>query len=337
MEGILHRLYYLHTENTEEAQEGIIKMKQAKLLTLALLITLAAFFLSSCGTNTNLTNNTDPDDSTVDFGSAESFDVVTWNMRTFPALTPQTRDLLAQIIPLMHVDVFACQEINDYAAFMELASLIPHYQAAIYGSTSSYRLAYLYDTRTVQVDQLYTIYDGESNPFPRPPYVFDLTWNGQDIVLINNHLKAMGDNYIDESDSWDEEYRRRTACQMLDQYVRTNFDNRQVIMMGDFNDQIQESEATNVFMSFLSRPEEYRFADTAIAANPTTATVSYPTSFSHIDHILITNELFDAFPDTPETCRVIRVEDWLGSWANYSTQISDHRPLGIKLYFPTPQ
>ncbi len=302
--------------------------------TLALLLLMfSLFWLGACGKNTNLTNNNDHDDELLKFGSEHSFDVVSWNLRTFPALTPQTRDLLVQIIPLMQVDVFACQEINDYAAFMELASLIPHYDAAIYGSTSSYRLAYLYDTRTVSVDQLFTIYDGQSNPFPRPPYILDLTWQGEDIVLINNHLKAMGDNFIDETDPWDEEYRRRLACQMLDQYVRDNLNDRQVIMLGDFNDQIQEGDATNVFMSFLSRPDEYQFADTAIAANPTTSTVSYPASFSHIDHMLITNELFDTFALAPDACRVIRVEDWLGSWANYSSQISDHRPLGLRLYF----
>ncbi len=312
-------------------------MKTLKYTSMILILGLMLFGMWACGKNTDLTNNDDHDDDLLKFGTEDSFDVLTWNLRTFPALTPQTRDLLVQIIPLMQVDVFACQEINDYAAFMELASLIPHYNAAIYGSTSSYRLAYLYDTRTVQVDQLYTIYDGQSNPFPRPPYVFDLTWQGQDIVLINNHLKAMGDNFIDESDPWDEEYRRRTACQMLDQYVVDNLSDRKVIMLGDFNDQIQEPETTNVFMSFLSKPDEYRFADAAIAANPTTSTVSYPSSFSHLDHILITNELFDTFALAPDACGVIRVEDWMGGWANYSSQISDHRPLGLRLVFESTE
>lgn len=308
-------------------------MANKRCVALTLLITLILLFAAGCGKNTDITDYTDPDNNLLLFGSDASFDVVSWNLRTFPSLKPQTRDLLVQIIPLMHVDVFACQEINDYAAFMELASLIPHYEAAIYGSTSSYRLAFLYDTRTVQVDQLYTIYDGDSNAFPRPPYVFDLTWQGQDIVLINNHLKAMGDNYIDETDPWDEEYRRRSACQKLDQYVRENLDDRRVIMMGDFNDQIQEGEDTNVFLSFLNHPDQYAFADSAIAAAPTTSTVSYPASFSHIDHMLITNELFDVFANAPDACRVIRVEDWMGSWANYSNQISDHRPLGLRLFF----
>ncbi|MDZ4182683.1 MAG: endonuclease/exonuclease/phosphatase family protein, partial [Candidatus Cloacimonadaceae bacterium] len=260
---------------------------------LFLLLLISLLFAFSCGTNTNLTN---PDQQeALLFGTDDSFEVLTWNLRTFPLNNPGTLEIIAQMIPLMKVDVIAFQEIMDYAAFIELASMIPHYNAFVYTATTSYRLAYLYDTRTVTVREQYTIYNGDTNPFPRAPYVMEITWKGIDMVLINNHLKAMGDNVIDENDLWDEEVRRRLACEKLDIYIRGNFDSDRVILLGDLNDQIQEPEEYNVFMSFLSRPDEYLFTTMHIAQNPTTATVSYPMSFSHIDHLLITNELFDAF------------------------------------------
>lgn len=302
-----------------------------KQLSRLLAMLLLAALLGSCGTNTNITKP--PADGVLEFGSSGSFEVVTWNLRTFPLSTASVQTI-AQIIPQLKADVIAFQEIMDYNAFFQMANLIPNYSAYVYNATSEYRLAYLYDTRSVQVDSVYTIFEGETNPFPRAPYIMDLTWNGEHVYVINNHLKAYGDNYIDENDPWDEEYRRRLACQLLDQYIEQNLPNEKVIVVGDMNDQIAEPPAYNVFETFLDKPAEYEFADMGIAQNPSYATVSYPGSLSHIDHILLTNELFSALATQGSECRVINVEEYMGGWQNYSNQISDHRPLGVKLYFP---
>jgi endonuclease/exonuclease/phosphatase family metal-dependent hydrolase len=296
-----------------------------KLLPLVAVILL----FTSCGTNTPLVP---PDDESVlDFGKEGSLEVITWNLRTFP-LNQSSLQTIAQIIPQMKVDVIAFQEIMDASAFDSLADLIPNYAALVYNATNTYRLAYLYDTRTVQVNDVYTIFEGETNPFPRAPYVLDLTFEGKQVYIINNHLKAFGDDYIDESDPWDEEYRRRLACQMLDQYIVDNLSDDRVVVVGDMNDQIAEPPSYNVFQVFLDKPLEYRFADMPIAQNPTYSTVSYPNYVSHIDHILLSNELFGALDHEGSLCKVINVEDYMGSWENYSDQISDHRPLGVRLY-----
>lgn len=285
--------------------------------------------LGGCGKNTVLPPHGDSD--VVVFGTDTTFDVVTWNLREFPWLGETTVEALAQLIPLLKADVIAFQEINSYAPFNELAGILPDYDAYISNATSSYRLAYLVNNKTVQVEDNYTIFNSDSNPFPRPPYILKAKWNEQEYYVIDNHLKAYGDNYIDESDDWDEEVRRRLACEMLDEYISAELGDKKVIVVGDFNDQIAEPATYNVFMSFINKPAEYQFADMPIAQNPTYSTVSYPASSSHIDHVLITNELFDSFAEADSTCRSILVEEWFGSWSNYSGQISDHRPVGIRL------
>jgi len=188
--------------------------------TIILLMAVAGLFLASCGRNIPLTPPIEQ--NILRFGTEESFDVVTWNLQTFPA-SQASMETIARIIPQMEADVIALQEIMDYNAFHELVGMIPHYSGFIYNATNSYRLAYLYDTRTVEVQNVYTIYNGQTNPFPRAPYVMECSFKGEPVVLINNHLKAFGDNYIDEDDPWDEEYRRRLACQLLDQYIVQNF------------------------------------------------------------------------------------------------------------------
>jgi hypothetical protein len=222
----------------------------------------------------------------------------------------------------------------DYTTFIDMASDIPNYNACIYSATDTYRLAYLYDTRTVTVNNQYTIYENDSNPFPRPPYILDITWENDNYLIINNHLKAFGDNYIDENNNWDEEVRRRLACMKLDSYISTNLPNSKVIVLGDMNDQIAEPPEYNVFLNFINKSDEYYFVDMPIAVSPNYNNVSYPNSFSHIDHILITNELFADFEQGGSYCKTILAENWMLNWNTYSSTISDHRPVGIRLGKP---
>jgi endonuclease/exonuclease/phosphatase family metal-dependent hydrolase len=291
-----------------------------------LLLLIALFFVLSCGKNTPLTP---PVTSPISFGTENTLDIITWNLKLFPQNT--NLDALKQMIVAMSPDVIAFQEIMDYNAFMDMASDIPHYLPLVYEATPDYRLGYLYDSRTVNMVNQYTIFNNDSNPFPRPPYVLDFLWQGTEYYVINNHLKAYGDNYIDETDSYDEEVRRRLACQMLDNYISTNLPNGKVVVVGDMNDQIAEPREYNVFLSFLDKPEEYLFGDMPIALAPTYNTVSYPSSMSHIDHILISNELFDDFTAASSYCKAIRAENWMLNWTEYAASISDHRPVGIRL------
>ena len=291
-----------------------------------ILMTLLA--LVSCGKNTVL-NPDDNDPTAISFGTLNTLDIVTWNLKTFPEGTDLAS--LKQMISALNAEVIAFQEIMDYNAFMDLAAEIPYYSACVYSATDSYRLAYMYDTRSVTVNNQYSILENDSNPFPRPPYILDITWNNNNYILINNHFKAFGDNYIDENNSWDEEMRRRLACQKLENYISTTLQDKKVIVLGDLNDQIAEPDDYNVFLSFLHKPEEYYFADMPIALSPTYSTVSYPISLSHIDHILITNELFSDFENAGSYCRTILAENWMLSWNTYSSTISDHRPVGIRI------
>ena len=65
-------------------------------------------------------------------------------------------------------------------------------------------------------------------------------------------------------------------------------------VLGDFNDDISESNSNNVFLDFINDSNSYYFADMLIANGPS-ADWSFPTWPSHLDHILISNEFFDEF------------------------------------------
>lgn len=289
--------------------------------------------LLSCGTNTYFTNPDVTDSTGMAFGTDSTFDIVTWNIENYPKHNPETSDLLRTLLPAFKADVIAVQEVGNISAFYALVNSIPGWSYKISGSGDT-QTAILYNNSVVQVDSSATLFMGMSNPFPRPPLLVRVNWQGQSIIVISLHLKAYGDNVINEDDSYDEEVRRKYACQLIDQYISTYQNNQKVIVVGDYNDQIQETLSTNVFFSFINKPEDYLFTDMQIARNLTSQNCSYPRFTSHIDHILITNELFDAYSNTSQYTRTIAAEKYIaGGWTNYYKYISDHRPVAARFSF----
>ena len=82
------------------------------------------------------------------------------------------------------------------------------------------------------------------------PYVIQVQVNEKEWIIINNHLKCCGDGTID-SDTWDEEYRRQQASILLESYIKENWSTEPVILIGDYNDEIQEPESNNIFWNFI--------------------------------------------------------------------------------------
>lgn len=319
----------LTQKNLENLLGWIMKLN----LIILIIILAFAFSMVSCGENKNITNPISVDTIGVAIGTNETFDVVTWNIESFPKHNPETTNLLKTLLPNLKADCIAIQEISSIGSLGQLVSQIPNWSYLVSGDGDGYTtVGILYNNLTVQVDSFATIMPGMSNPFPRAPLLIKLHWQGQEIILISVHLKALGDNYIDETDNYDEEVRRRYACQLLDQYVADNFSDSKVVILGDMNDQIQEPTSTNVFLSFINKPLEYLFTDMSIAQNYNSQTWSYRSS--HIDHILITNELIDAFNASNRYVKTIQIENYVsGGWNNYDALISDHRPVGARFKF----
>ena len=145
-------------------------------------------------------------------------------------------------------------------------------------------------------------------------------------MTINVHFKCCGDGNL-EDDYWDEEFRRLKANEYLKEYIDENFNDQNVIVLGDFNDDIAEDSDNNVFMNFINDSENYYFSDMHIAEGPS-SDWSFPGWPSHLDHILITNELLNTDLDI----QTLKLEYYIsGGWGTYNRYISDHRPVGISL------
>ncbi|RLD22891.1 MAG: hypothetical protein DRI54_08040, partial [Bacteroidetes bacterium] len=177
---------------------------------------------------------------------------------------------------------------------------------------------------------IYEIFTTLNRQFPRAPLVMELTFMEKEYIVINNHLKCCGDGIIDPDDPWDEETRRKDACELLNQYIAFNFNSERVVLTGDFNDDLADVPPNNIFEVFLSDSDHYLATDLEIA-HGSPLDWSYPTWPSHLDHVIITNELFEDFESEDSEIEVVKIEDDMsGGFWEYQNNISDHRPVAIK-------
>ena len=262
-------------------------------------------------------------------GSQDSFDFMTWNIEWFPKNGQTTINYVAEIIEDIDIDVIAMQELDDRDLFDQMISSLDGY-AGYYDSSWFAGLAFIYNTETVQVNDIYEIYTTSPywNAFPRSPMVMDLNFNGVNYFLINNHFKCCGDGSLDLNDDSDEEKRRYDAINLLRDYIDENLPNQNVIVLGDLNDDIAEPQINNVFQLIINDPN-YEFVDYHIALG-SSSDWSFPNWPSHLDHILVSDELFEELAYSQvETIKLDQYID--GGWNEYDYNISDHRPVFMQL------
>jgi len=262
------------------------------------------------------------------FGTDDALDIMTWNIEWFPKNGQVTIDYVEQIIDALDIDVLAIQEVDDISSFNEVINGLANYEGYLESSWFA-GLAYIYNTQTVEINDIYEIYTSSAywSPFPRSPMIMDMNFMNENYIIINNHFKCCGDNNMNLNDEDDEETRRYIASNLLKQYVDNYFSDSNVIILGDLNDELIDSSNDNVFQMILDDSENYLFTDMAIAQGNSTEW-SYPSWPSHLDHILITNELFD----NNSYVEVVRIDDFMdGGFSQYDQNISDHRPVALKL------
>jgi len=301
------------------------------------LLIIGLILLLGCGKKIHY-DDTD-ENTTIElpaFGSEESLDIITWNLEWFPKENNTTIDYVVDFITVLKPDVIALQEITSSLYFESLVDRLDSYIGFRAGGGSYMELAYLINNDTVEIlEGPFEIYNYENHFFAyRQPLVIKIKYNQSEFFIINNHFKCCGDGEIEtdlDQQYWDEEYRRLQATLLLEEYVETILPNDKVIILGDLNDEIQDPEVDNVFWSIIADTANYMFTDFPIA-NGNVNNWSYPTWPSHLDHIIITNELFELYSNPGSKVETLLLEEALsGGWNDYEKYVSDHRPVAIQL------
>lgn len=288
--------------------------------------------------------------------------VVTWNIEWFgnpssgpsPESTQKAR--VKGIIQTLDADVYALQEIANESLMTELVNELPEYSwvfsTFVSGGNntpgSSQKLGFIYKTSRVNriasqalLTNLHPLYNGGNNSFVsdfptgspsqfwasgRMPYMLtaDVTIGGttQRVYFIDIHAKASGGTT--------NQNRRRYDAQKLKDYIDSNLGNRNVILLGDYNDQMDFSNSPyNIYFNDnASNPgsdgEYYNALTRQLDINGEN---TFVTSSSFLDHITITDELVDNY-----TSGSVKVHDEVVT-SDFTSRTSDHIPVSAKFRF----
>lgn len=281
--------------------------------------------------------------------SLPTFNVAHWNIEWFgdatrgpvnstsPGGTPDDLQLAhaRDIIRGAGVHLWGLGEIVDVADFETLKSQLPGLDGFVandtarvpggssWYSTSEQKLAVLFDTATLTFKRAEVILTEHNDDFSsRPPLRVDFSTSidgvSQPLVLIVVHMKA-----LDDQASHD---KRQRASVALKQYLDTYLPFERVLVVGDWNDDVDVSVTSGAsgplpspYQNLVEDSADYRFVTDALSNARTSSTATGPET---IDHTLVSNELLAAY--VPDSVSVLRPDLEM---PDYVETTSDHYPI----------
>lgn len=272
----------------------------------------------------------------LSYGTDTTFDIGSWNLIDFPHNGNNTISQLTQIINKIDLDIIAIQEIKDTIQFNNLLDLSQNYKG--YAKINYIIGLGFIVKKDIEILDIKELFNSPEywTIFPRAPLILEVLKNETKIIIINNHLKCCGDGNLDTLNEKDEEFSRLSAMRLLKEYIDTNYKNEKVILLGDFNDILDDKPKNNVFIDFIYDSLNYSILDYQIAFKDST-NWSYPSWPSHIDHIIINKNLLSEFNsiynNDTNAIQILAIDRYYkNGFSEYSQNISDHRPLVAKFY-----
>src|SRR5688572_24549063 len=190
---------------------------------------------------------------------------MTWNIEQFPK-TATTTALVQDIILSLSPDLIGVQEIAEPLEYERFIDRLPGYGGYYVYTRDFIRVGFLYREDRVLVENIEALFTEDGYNFPRSPLKADVTitsTSGElfDFVFMVVHHKAQPDTESRE--------RRRAANERIDQWIRAQMetgDERDFVVVGDYNDRLEDRPGENVFQVFLDQPELYFFLTGSLAA-----------------------------------------------------------------------
>jgi endonuclease/exonuclease/phosphatase family metal-dependent hydrolase/DNA/RNA endonuclease YhcR with UshA esterase domain len=265
-----------------------------------------------------------------------TLDLTTWNLEWYgwadTTRGPKNKDLQRQrirtVMDTIKADIYALQEVLTDAALAAISDSIKGGYKRFLATdvTSEQKLAYIYNPETVTPVSTGLAVNGGARAWGNGRFPFRMTFSAKNVpfnvVVFNIHAKATSD-----STAADDYSRRKTDAETFHEYLNNFYKDSNVIVMGDFNDRLL---ATTVDSTL---PSCYSVFLNDNTWNPTTAEMERQGLSSYLgfnrsflDHILIRTPglpFYRSFIETPER--------YLTS---FSSTVSDHRPVSLRLYYP---
>ena len=190
---------------------------------------------------------------------------------------------------------------------------LPNYGYVISLQASFMDLAIIYKKELFEFKNHTELFsDNDYNFAGRPPLQLDLTVksSGEDISIINLHMKCCDSGLK----------RRQKASLQLYEYVSELQNPNNLIILGDWNDDLKDLPNEHCFTPFLN-DDRFYFANYEIVYDIKQASYPKEPYVSFLDHILISKNLIS------NRVATLRIDDWMKGYNIYEAYISDHKPV----------
>jgi endonuclease/exonuclease/phosphatase family metal-dependent hydrolase len=234
-------------------------------------------------------------------GSPHTLEIATWNIRNFPT-DASSADRVAILVAAMELDLVAVQEVGDVDAWQAMVDglnrLSPYpYDTLLspdeYFDGSYQKTGFLWRTDMIELIDATSLFPEDGYAFPRPPLQarFEVAHPGGwtlDFAAIVVHLKASG--------GWENEQRRGAAVRRLVEHIDAlaGYDTTpdpvepEVVLLGDFNDLLDDPVDQNVFEPLLNDSDHYQALTRPLVDQEGYTLLPWN---SLIDHLFITADL----------------------------------------------
>ncbi|TXJ22551.1 MAG: hypothetical protein E6Q24_20560 [Chitinophagaceae bacterium] len=290
-----------------------------------------------------------------------TLEIVNWNVEWFgspvegPANDDQQEQNVKTILQNTGADVYALAEVVSEERLARIVSQMPGYAYVIsdYGSHTNttvnppsalelaQKLAFVYKTSVLSNISTTPLLSQGSNSaadISNPAYNYwasgrfpfmmsaDVTLNcvTKNVKFILIHAKA---NTSPTATSYD---RRKRGADTLYQLLNTQYANDNIIMLGDFNDDLDQSITagftTTSWNTFVSDATNYSPLTLPLSLAGKKSTVSYN---DVIDHVIVSNEMDAYYMDSTASI----LNDVTSLVSNYGSTTTDHYPVFSRYRF----
>lgn len=272
-----------------------------------------------------------------------TLDLTTWNLEWYgwadTTRGPKNKDLQRQrirtVMDTIKADIYALQEVLSDEALAAISDSIKGGYKRFFATdvTSEQKLAYIYNPATITPVSTGLAVNGGARAWGNGRFPFRMTFSFKNqqgagveekVVAFNIHAKATSD-----STAADDYQRRKTDAETFHEYLSNFYKDSNVIVLGDFNDRLlattTDSTLPSCYSVFLS-DKSWTATTADLERQGLSSYVGFNRGF--LDHILIRTPGFMLHRATLES-----PERYLTS---YSTTVSDHRPVTLRMFPPEP-
>ncbi|WP_171032822.1 endonuclease/exonuclease/phosphatase family protein [Fodinibius saliphilus] len=319
-------------------------MKQLKLTLIP--VSLLLIFFNACGTEYEPPPE-DKEDPKAQItpndpvAADDTLETVTWNIEWYgdgdegngPSDELQQTKNILSVTDSLKADLYAFQEVYSQKAIEDIASNMKGYQGFVANHIDwIQKTGFVYNTNTIDSISTGPITQGQSEYAwaGRLPLYFQFSYknSGKEFYAIVIHAKA---NTGDNAEEYEEAYnRRKQAAQDLYDYLQNEKPDANIILLGDYNDDVDESIFYYSEGDYAETPYEPFVANTTFQVITNTLTQAGKSSTVRyddmIDHISMSDELYSFYID--KSTNVFQFDD--SFITNYGTATSDHYPVWAK-------